>query len=67
MCSYCASVWVLRCVCLYIDCLIPFGVGGLVVDVCCYVGDLIIVEAASESRHGVLSVGHLLHVVHMVE
>lgn len=45
--------------CILIQCLIPLGVCGLVVDVSCHVSNLIVIEAASESRHGVLSVGHL--------
>ena len=43
----------------YVSNLIPLGVGCLVVDVCCDISDLIVIKAASESRHGVLSVGHL--------
>ena len=34
----------------------------MVVDVSGNIGDLIVIEAASESRHGVLSVGHLREV-----
>ena len=54
------------CVCLslsafWYNSLIPLGVCGLVVDVGCHVSDLIVIEAASESRHGVLSVGHLCY------
>ena len=40
--------------------LIPLGVGGLIVDVCGNVCDLIVIEAASECRHGILAVGHLI-------
>ena len=39
--------------------LIPLGVGGLVEDVGGNVGDLLVIEAASESGHGVLAVGDL--------
>lgn len=42
-----------------VDSLVPFGVGGLVVDIGCYVSDLVVIKTASESGHGVLSVGHL--------
>ena len=40
--------------------LIPLGIGGLIVDIGGNVCDLIVIEAASECRHGVLAVGHLV-------
>ena len=41
--------------------LIPLAVGGLVEDVGCDVVDVLRVQAAAKSRHGVLPVGHLVH------
>ena len=40
-------------------CLIPFSVGGLVVDVGSNISDLVIIETTTECGHSVLSVGHL--------
>ena len=40
--------------------LIPLGIGGLIVDIGGNVCDLIVIEAASECRHGILAVGHLI-------
>ena len=44
-------------------CLIPLGVGGLVVDVGSNISDLVVIETTTECGHGVLSVGHL-HELH---
>jgi hypothetical protein len=40
---------------------VPFGTGGLVIDVSSYISNLIIIQTTSEGRHGVFAVSNLVY------